>query len=171
MSGHKLPSRFASKLIDYVAMYEKTDIIDKFKKRLDKNPSKSAQRNLLQFLSYHGASLLEDGRFLAYKYLQDSFRDCHTGKFNYSPGKTVTMPRHEVVEDPKIACAAGLHAGSWSYSGGHKTVVVCAIDPADVVSVPDDYGYQKIRCCKIKSLKKVEEAIDSPTVSTSFAHV
>jgi len=161
MSGHEVPKEFAEKIVDNL-IYKDDKAIKNFKKRLDTNPSKSAQRNLLKFLSHHGACLLSDGRFLAYKYTNDNFHDSHTGKYDYSPGKTVKMPRDRVVEDPKVACAAGLHVGSWGYSGGHNTVLVCVIDPIDVVSVPDDYGYQKIRSCKVKSIRR----IDSPIVET-----
>lgn len=168
ISGHKVPSGLAKKLVDSTIIYNDAKVINNFKKRLDKNTSKSAQRNLLEFLSYHGACILEDGRFLAYKYLNSNFYDMHTGKYDYSPGKTVTMPRNKVVEDPRIACAAGLHVGSWSYSGSHSTVVVCVIDPVDVVSVPDDYSYQKMRCCRVTSIKRIHDPIKDTTLPVSY---
>lgn len=162
ISGHDIPAELSDKMIMAVKRLGDAKSITNFKKRLDKNQSKTAQKHLLEFLAHHGGCLLEDGRFLAYKYVNGDFKDCYTGKYDYSPGKTVTMPRDKVIEDPKEACAAGLHVGTWGYSGNHMTVLLCVVDPVDVVSVPFDYKHQKIRCCKVTSVRK----IDSPVIDT-----
>lgn len=171
IADSKLPASLSKKIVDTVAIYNDTKVLDKFKNRLSKNPSKTTREHLLEFLSYNGASLLEDGRFLAYKYVTNNYRDTYTGKFNYAPGKTVTMLRKDVVDDPYKACAAGLHVGSWGYSGSFDTVVLCVIDPVDVVSVPFDYEHQKIRCCKIKSIKRIYEPLNDFILPVSIVDV
>lgn len=168
IANTEMPDGFAKKVKDQIVIGDKKSIAA-FAKRLEKNASRSARENLLKFLSYHGGCLLSDGRFLAYKYVKSDFRDYHTGQYDYSPGKTITMPRKNVVEDARVACAAGLHVGTWGYSGSSKdTVLVCCIDPADVVSVPDDYGHQKIRACKVLSLKLVTGPFSETVMPASF---
>lgn len=165
IDGSRVTDDLGKKMIDSI-VYDDTKAIHNFKERLNKNPSEITREHLLKFLSYNGACLLTDGRFLAYKYVKDNFHDVHSGKFDYSPGKTVKMPRHRVVEDPNMPCSAGLHIGSWEYSGSlghyrkHIKVLLCVIDPSDVVSVPYDYDHQKIRCCKITSIKEIDEPLN-----------
>lgn len=166
--GNKVPTNLGKKMQEMTLKIGDTKSLEAFKKRLAKNPSKSAQKNLLKFLDYTGGCLVADGRFLAYKYLKPNFHDMHTGKYDYSPGKVVTMPRDKVVEDCRIACAAGLHVGTWGYSGNHETMVLCVIDPYDVVSVPDDYSHQKIRACKVTSVRRIYEPIKELVVPVSF---
>jgi len=167
MDGEEVPVGFAKKLANSI-VYD-TEVIKKFKNRLDENSSKSAKKNLLKFLSYNGACLLEDGRFLAYKYVKNNFHDLYSGTLDYSPGKVVTMPRDSVVENPEISCASGLHVGSWEYSfrSSYK-MIICVIDPVDVVSVPNDYDCQKMRCCKVTSVKEITEPIKDSVLPVEY---
>ena len=61
------------------------------------------------------------------------------------------MERSSVDDDFRNGCSKGLHAGSLEYAKGWgKRVLLIEIDPADVVSVPEDCDCQKLRCCKYK---------------------
>jgi len=89
---------------------------------------------------------------LAYKAVKRDFTDKYSGKMNNSVGEMVSMPRFRVDDNCDIGCSQGLHVGAIDYvksygSAGDK-IVICKIDPADVVSVPLDSGHQKLRCCK-----------------------
>jgi len=162
MQGHETEKGLTKKIVETVQA--DPEVIRKFNSRLAKNPSKSA-KNLLKFLNHHGCCFLEDGRFVAYKYVNSDFTDRYTGKLDYSPGKTVTMPRNKVVEDPNKPCQSGLHVGTWEYVRSNSTIVAVVVDPYNVVSVPNDYGHQKMRCCKVESVVQIKSLIDKPVIT------
>lgn len=140
-----------------------------FLMRLYKNPSMRAIEELFDFMVHKGFAITNDGFLLAYKYVsvyhgdepfkdllgrtvkQGDFVDTHTRKsYRYNVGDEIYMPRNEVCDDHRQACGSGLHAGSINYVSGNRDVVIMAIDPADVVSIPSDCSCQKLRCCKYK---------------------
>lgn len=68
---------------------------------------------------------------------------------------TVEMPRGEVDENPRSACSTGLHVGNYDYAKGYSrsgALLEVAFNPADVVSVPSDSGFAKLRCCRYEGV-------------------
>lgn len=66
-------------------------------------------------------------------------------------GVTVEMPRREVNDNPNQGCSTGLHVGTYSYAQSYSSngaLLEVKFDPADVVSVPADCGFAKLRCCR-----------------------
>ena len=124
----------------------------RFLENLQKNPSKRVVDHLYAFLEHGKNPITEDGCFLAYKAVRDNYLDIHSGTFDNSVGQVVEMPRNRVDEDPDQTCSAGLHVCSFEYlpyfshADGH--VMVCKVNPADVVAVPRDYNNTKMRVCK-----------------------
>ncbi len=123
-----------------------------FVERLMKNPSMRAVKELYTFLEYGKLPLLDDGRFVGYKVVRGDYKDKHSGTFDNSVGKICEMPRNAVDDDSSRTCSFGLHVCSAEYirsffsPGDH--VMLVAVDPADVVSIPVDYNNTKMRCCK-----------------------
>jgi len=123
-----------------------------FMDRLMDNPSGRAVKELYRFLECNDLPITEDGYFLAYKNVREDYLDRHSRKYDNSVGKTCSMPRNEVMDDPNQTCSAGLHFCSMHYlnsmwgHGGHTMVV--KINPKDVVSIPVDYDNSKGRCCE-----------------------
>lgn len=83
----------------------------------------------------------------------DAFTDCHTRTMDIRIGKPVAMPREECDASPERTCSAGLHIGAPGYLrgfgvGGTRAIVACLVNPADVVAVPYDYEYMKMRTAK-----------------------
>lgn len=73
----------------------------------------------------------------------------HNGAIPYAVGDEVTIPREQVQDDHSIGCSVGLHVGAFRYaSGWGQKVLEVAVDPADVVSVPKDSNFEKLRCCR-----------------------
>ena len=132
-----------------------------FMDNLMKNPSFRAVDELYGFLEKNALPITPDGCFMAYKRVKFStangqegkFVDCHTGTFDNSVGQVVTMARNEVNDDAKQTCSSGLHFASLEYlsesgfGGNSNPIVLLKINPADVVSIPNDYNDQKGRCC------------------------
>ncbi len=61
------------------------------------------------------------------------------------------MERQECDSDPATACSYGLHVGATSYvqrfANGTSTILVCLVNPAHVIAVPD-YDHSKMRVCE-----------------------
>jgi hypothetical protein len=73
------------------------------------------------------------------------------GRLPMGVGVTVEMPRREVNDNPNEGCSTGLHVGDYNYAVGYAragALLEVKFDPADVVSVPADCNFAKLRCCK-----------------------
>lgn len=83
---------------------------------------------------------------------QNVFTDQRTKKMRIKLGTPVSISREKCDPCQENTCSKGLHAASadWlqrnSYFG--KVPLLVLINPADVVAVPPDDGYGKLRCCK-----------------------
>jgi hypothetical protein len=134
----------------------------RFMENLSENPSYKSRESLFTFLDHFQAPITEDGCFIAFKRVRSNFKDIHTGTMDNSPGTTVSMPRDKVDDDSQRTCSSGLHACASIYLQGfgnwydHKVVAV-KINPRDVVSVPYDYGFSKMRVCQYVVLREVQE--------------
>jgi len=125
---------------------------------LRSNPSYSAQQELMLFLESNELPITPDGYFLAYKSVRENYKDAHSGTFDNSIGCICEMPRAEVNDDRTQTCSTGLHFASLNYAGGFCTnghLMVLKINPADVVSIPNDYNNEKGRCCKYEVIDEV----------------
>ena len=123
------------------------------------NPSFSSREQLHGFIEKYLFDITEDGRFYAYKVINDNDTDCHTGSIDNSKGMVVTMPREDVDENPNKTCSSGLHVCGRSYvksfmSVGRKLVMV-AVNPRDVVAIPTDYNDAKMRVCEYEVMGEV----------------
>jgi len=142
-----------------------------FLKKLMANPSYSARQELFDFLSHKSLPITEDGDFLAYKAVNNDYRDKWKGSFDNSVGHTVSMKRFGVDDDRNHGCSAGLHAGTLEYvqnygsfyedeegnpSPSSDKCIIVKINPTNVVSVPLDCECQKLRTCEYTVLKDYE---------------
>lgn len=132
-----------------------------------KNPSARAIKEMYSFLEHQNMTLTPDGTFIAYKGVRNDYYSVTgnketivlqgkvdtNGHILNEIGATIEVERSSVDDDFRIGCSTGLHAGSLSYAKGFGTrTILVEIDPANVVSVPDDCNCQKLRCCKYKVL-------------------
>lgn len=149
--GKALPISLNQRIISMVTNGESPSSLFNFWERLQKNPSYRSVHQLWGFLEHANIPLTSNGCFLAYKSVRQDYKDYHSNLFDNSPGVTNEMPRNEISDDPDLACHEGFHVGALGYvssfyPGGR--IVVCRIDPKDVVCVPKDARQQKVRVCK-----------------------
>lgn len=159
LDGKVVPSFIAEKIKEMKRDGYSFDHFLKFWKRCLANPNPESVDRLFTFLENQKLSITKDGCFLAYKGTNDDYTDIYTGTFDNTPGNLVSIPREEVDPDAGVGCSKGLHVGSFEYARGYasgRTLVLCRIDPADVVSVPTDCNCQKIRCCQYVVLSRYE---------------
>jgi RNase P subunit RPR2 len=112
------------------------------------------------FVEYGNLPILENGNFIAYKYVIKNKKNKYVSEFD----KKTVHTLHTIVEvnnystDCNIACAQGLHAATFDYvqttygTEGHEydddaIIIGVEIDPRDVVAVPYNET-NKIRCKK-----------------------
>ena len=145
-----------------------------FAKRISANPGFRSRNALFAWIERHGLNIDEDGFVVAYKGVTSSDSGDYVsisqgygivngevtehGALRNNVGDVVEVPRHKVDDDPNTHCSFGLHAGTYEYANNFKRGVLLTvkIDPADVVSVPND-GH-KIRCCKYEVVAVTESA-------------
>jgi len=132
-----------------------------FLTNLLENPSFTSREQLYGFIEKYLFDITEDGRFYAYKVINDNWTDCHTGKIDNSVGTTVNMPREDVDENPNRTCSSGLHVCGRSYVNqfkyGSRRLVTVAVNPRDVVAIPTDYNDAKMRCCEYEVIGEVND--------------
>lgn len=133
----------------------------RFLSNLMQNPSYRSRESLYDFLEHFNAPITPEGNFIAFKRIRQDWTDVHTGKFDNRVGTTVSMPRHMVDDDNRRTCSAGLHVCADEYLSGFATgsnyrTVVVEVCPSNVVSVPYDYNFSKMRCCEYKVLAEID---------------
>lgn len=132
-----------------------------FLENLMENPSRQSVQELYDFLANAGLPITEDGCFLAYKGLDQNYKDRHSGTFDNSPGNVVSIRRNKVDDDRNRTCSYGLHVGTFDYAStfaGGGPVVLVKVNPKDVVSVPLDCGAGKCRTCEYLVLETYEDS-------------
>lgn len=149
--GEELRNSITVKIVQMMEEGTTIDPMVNFLENLKENPSRTAQQELYDFLEAGDLPITPDGYFLAYKSVDSSYRDYHSGKFDNSIGAVCEMERGDVCDDRNITCSHGLHFAQYSYAKGFGTgghLMVLKIDPADVVSIPRDYNNTKGRCSR-----------------------
>lgn len=134
---------------------------------LVRNPTAAAIERLPVFLERSNLGFLEDGRFIAYKAVNHDYMDCHTRRTHRNMvGDSPQMPRDQVDANPDACCSTGLHVGTPDYVNTHygsraRRVMLIAVWPHDVVSVPHSYGGSKMRICAYEVIDELDEAYAS----------
>jgi hypothetical protein len=152
----------------------------KFWEKVAQNPDDRSREQLFTWLQSHEFTITEDGDILGYKGVAVDNAGNYTsinrsgvawvdgvqksGAIPNPIGAVITMPRAEVKNDPNAACHKGLHVGDWSYASdfAQGAVLEVHVNPRDVVSIPKDHSYRKMRCCKYKVVKVRTVKSDAP---------
>lgn len=146
----------------------------KFIRKLRKNPSYNIREQLWRFINASqqsgGFTISEDGDIIGYKKIKNNWTDIHSGQFDNSIGSVVKMDRSRVDDNPNHTCSAGLHFCAYSYlssygsCSGDDRVILVAVNPMNVVSIPDDYNHAKARCCEYKVIGEAKGVIKNPVL-------
>lgn len=134
----------------------------RFYDKLLRNPSRTAVEELYLWLEQSRMPITETGNFLAYKKVNLDYTSIYDGKTRHDLHTVVEMPRNKVDDCRRNLCSYGLHFCSWYYlphfgSARGDRVLILEIDPADVVSIPEDYDNAKGRACRYYIYGEVPE--------------
>lgn len=151
--GETIHNVVADRILELITQGENADALIKFLENLLANPSRRSIAELYTFLQHQALPITEDGCFLGYKGVTDGYKDLYSQKFDNSVGAVNEMPRNAVCDDFRIGCSYGFHVGSLEYATGYgQRTVIVKVNPKDVVSVPEDCNFQKLRTARYEVL-------------------
>lgn len=158
-NGQKLRGYAVSKLIALIEAGQDVQALANFLTKVQANPDQAVIDNLYEFLEHGKMPITPSGDFLAYKAIRADWRDIHSGSVSNVLGSYISMPRRAVDADRNRTCSNGYHVCSFDYlphfanSNGH--VVMCQVNPADVVAIPTDYNNTKMRVSAYRVIDEV----------------
>lgn len=127
------------------------------------NERKHTIEDLLYFMNKGDLPIADDGSIIAYKRLYrvngNTFVDTHTRRVKQMVGSRVFMDHSMVDPVRKHECSNGLHIGRRDYMGNFSgdVIIICKINPEDVIAVPRDYSGSKMRCAGYNIVAKINE--------------
>jgi hypothetical protein len=169
--GEEIHNHVVERLLHFMKEGLPYQPLVRFLDKLMENPSRRAINELYSFLEHKNMPLTPDGNFLAYKSVNNEFRDWHTGNYSNKVGDVQEMKRSSVCDDVDQGCSAGFHAGSVEYARGFGSggnLMIVEINPADVVSVPKCSDCQKLRTSKYKVVGHFEKKLEAPLVDDYY---
>ena len=166
--GQPIHNSIAVKVREFMVEGLPFDSLLRFLERVNLNPSFTARNELFDFLQHKNLPITQDGCFLAYKAVRSDFKDKYTGTITNSLNTVVEIPRNTCDDNRLRECSEGLHAGALDYVyqyGNQSTndrILLVKVDPADVVAVPKDYNFQKLRTCRYEVISEFDGALERP---------
>lgn len=150
--GEKISGVLVNRIREFMKLDYPWQPMFRFLENLMLNPSEHSRKFVYTFLENENLTLTPDGCFLGYKGANADFwsknighhtmisgRQNAQGQIFYGKGEKVRVPWDEVVANPALSCARGLHVGSFSYAnnwaGPNGALVSVKVNPKDVVSV------------------------------------
>lgn len=91
--------------------------------------------------------------------IEAQFVDSHTRSIKQSIGDVISMDRGLCDPSRENHCSTGFHYAGYEYAknfSGNAFIYV-EVNPKDVTAIPNDYNYQKGRCCEYKIIGFAEE--------------
>ena len=154
--------------------------------RLYRNVSNRAVQESYTWCSNKGLPITDDGMLIGYKGVgvysgedrtvnngelkEGDHVDKYTGglkgqqSFRNNVGDECGMNRRKVSDDCGVGCAAGLHVGTYEYAegwaGSNGVVLLVKFDPSDIVSVPTDCQFSKMRVSKYTVVSIAREQLE-----------
>jgi hypothetical protein len=150
-----------------------------FMEKVQQNPEEHSREQLFEWLSRHDFAIDDEGNIVAYKSVvrkNGEYVSWHAGtawvngvehankQIPQKVGDVVTMPRSAVAFDPAQACSAGLHVASHNYASNFlsgEALLHVRVNPRDVVSVPTDSNWEKVRVCRYEIIAEGEKVVNA----------
>ena len=162
-NGNYIDNYATQKIMEFMKAKLPVKPLLNFVSKVMANPSRRAVQELYKFLEHGQMPLTPSGNFLAYKSVQENYKDWYSGKFSNVVGSEHTMARNDVCDDPDLGCSYGFHVGTLGYATefnrGSNRLMIVEVDPSDVVSVPHDCQNQKLRTAKYKVVGEFEKPL------------
>lgn len=181
--GDEVVNALTKKILEFVkAGVDDWIPLVKFMEKVFDNPEEHSRAQLFDWLMNHAFSINEDGDILGYKgvtnaspeYAELGFKyqsiqsgvnevtvddKVFTGHVPLNVGSVVEMARSEVAHDPANGCGPGLHVSNFRYASNWTSVdkvLLVAVSPRDVVSVPTESNWEKVRVNRYRVVEEVD---------------
>jgi hypothetical protein len=148
-----------------------------FFENVQANPQEHSREQLFTWLAHRAFTITRDGMIVGYKGVTTDLKSIHSGKAIVDGevvtgqipnhiGAVVEMPRGEVQHDPSVGCHIGLHVGTYEYANSFAqgALLEVHVNPRDVVSVPTDSDWAKVRCCRYTVVGTLAKPYDEALV-------
>jgi hypothetical protein len=166
--GETIGGYLVEKIVEFATNGNPIEPLANFLNNVMENPSRRATEDLYAWCEAGRLPITPDGCIIAYKIVNQNYKDIHSGRFDNSVGATPRVNRKEVDDNPDVTCSHGLHFCSGAYlphyGSSNGRVMLVKVHPRDVVAFPKDYNLSKARCCGYE----VIEEIDRATAATFF---
>ena len=151
------------------------------------NVSERAVQESYKWSSHKGLPITEDGMMVGYKGVrkyvgedvvdkmgrtitEGDLVDIYTGNsFRNNIGDSNGMKRRQVCDDHTMGCSKGLHVGTYEYAtnwaGSTGVVVLVKFNPANIVSVPSDCQFSKMRVSDYEVISIAREQLEEAVYS------
>jgi hypothetical protein len=153
-----------------------------FFEKVSLNPQEHSRVQLFDWLSKHDFTLTPDGDLVGYKGVRKNSDgtlvsimagpaivdgEAVNGNVPNEVGSVIEIARSAVQHNPSVGCASGLHVGTYRYASdfAQGAVLEVHVNPRDVVSVPTDCDWQKVRCSRYKIVKVIDTPYTSAVLS------
>lgn len=157
--GHILHGSLVERILKLQADGQPVKHLCKFLDNLYQNPARHAIDELYLFLERNDLPITDDGCFLAYKGVEEDYLDKYSHTYKNTVGAVMEMPRQDVDDNRENTCSVGFHVGRFkyanNYAGSDGRMMICKVNPKDVVSVPPDYNCSKLRTCRYEVVGEV----------------
>ena len=178
--GDEIHNSLATQVVRFI----KEDVEDwiplvNFFENVQQNPNEHSREQLFDWLDKRDFTITEDGMIVGYKSVRSDGNGGFVsissgpaivdgeevnGAVPNNPGSVVEMPRTNVHHDPSQGCSTGLHVGTYEYAKDFSgdTLLEVHVNPRDVVSVPTDSDWAKMRVCRYVVVDTIEKPYSQP---------
>lgn len=151
-----------------------------FFENVQANTNEHSREQLYAWLAKRDFTITPDGLIVGYKGVRKTDEGLfsihsgkaivngvvHNGNIPQPFGGVIEMPRSEVQHDPSVGCHRGLHVGTYEYAQSFAAgaLLEVHVNPRDVVSVPTDCDWAKMRTCRYSIVKLIDAPYTAPVV-------
>lgn len=152
-----------------------------FMEKIYQNPKKHSRETLYTWIADRDFTITETGDLIAYKGVNSNGTSIVAGPgiVNGVPmndhlpnevGSVLEMSRSSVQHDPAVGCSVGLHVGTFEYAQGFSRgkILKVVVNPRDVVSVPTDCSWAKMRVCRYRVLEVIDAPVNTLVDPTEY---
>lgn len=152
-----------------------------FMEKVAQNPNPHSREQLYDWLKRHAFAITKDGDLVGYKGVA---KDAEGNLVSVSKGPAIVdgqsvngavpnyigavveMPRGMVHHDPSQGCSTGLHVATFDYAKGwaQGALLTVHVNPRDVVSVPTDCDWAKVRVCRYVVVETTDVEYTGPVL-------
>ena len=177
LDGDEVHNSLTTQIIRFIDEGRNFQPLVEFFENVQSNPNEHSKEQLYGWLDARDFTINEDGMIVGYKGVYangDGFTSTHSGpesdgvrvngesrsgRIYQEIGDVVEMPRANVHHDPASGCSTGLHVADFYYAKSYGNVVLeVVVNPRDVVSVPTETNWNKVRVCRYV----VSGVVDAP---------